>query len=63
MITFDGIDFSCDSCKHLNGATCKAFPIEIPDEIFVGDIDHVEPYPGDNGIQFEPIEEPKPWKV
>ena len=37
---------------------CKAFPKGIPEEIFIlGESDHTEPFKGDNGIQFEPIEE------
>jgi len=32
---------------------CKAFPDGIPDEIAYGDNKHTEPYPGDNGIQYE----------
>ena len=35
---------------------CSIFN-KIPDEIWSGEHDHTEPYDGDNGIQFEPIEE------
>jgi hypothetical protein len=41
-----------DVCKHV----CKAFPDGIPDEIWRGDNDHKKPYPGDHGIQYEPID-------
>jgi len=52
-------------CKHYKGVKrlgeeestevnyCKAFPDGIPDEIAYGDNKHTEPYPGDNGIQYE----------
>ncbi len=32
---------------------CEAFPDGIPHEIWIGENKHTEPYPGDNGIQFE----------
>jgi len=38
--------------------TCKAFPDGIPLGLG-GSIDHTTPYPGDNGIQYEPIEDNK----
>ena len=48
----------CITCKHYLGAiTCEAYPDEIPFEIVSGDHDHTQPYPGDNGIRFEPIKE------
>ena len=46
----------CLECKHfhlLGG--CDAFPDKIPSEIFTGLHDHTEPYPGDQGIRFEPL--------
>ena len=38
---------------------CKAFPkgTWIPKEIWWGDNPHTAPYPGDNGIQYEPSDE------
>ena len=55
----------CMYCKHLDldkwkntlpgeTQTCKAFN-KIPDEIWEGINNHTEPYPGDNGVQFERI--------
>jgi len=52
-----GFAVQCDSCKHLraNGARCAAYPGAegIPPEIFIGEIDHTEPYPGDQGITYK----------
>jgi len=49
---------SCATCKNFlfekGRRICKAFPALIPDKIWLGDNDHKKPFPGDNGIQFEP---------
>ena len=48
----------CYQCKNKKkGLFCEAFSMGIPEEILFGKNDHTEPYEGDNGIQFEPIEE------
>jgi len=52
----------CLSCRHLTPAeggklwACEAFGDEIPGEVLAGRNRHLKPYPGDNGVQFEPIE-------
>ena len=47
----------CNKCKHyIDGITCKAFK-KIPDEILDVKNNHNKPFKGDNGIQFEPIED------
>lgn len=48
----------CFDCRHydIDKGTCTAFPIEIPDEIYIGDNKHTAPLPGqENQIVFEPI--------
>ena len=48
----------CDTCAHKEPgmATCVAFPTGIPDDILAGRHQHREPYPGDHGVQYEPVE-------
>jgi hypothetical protein len=57
----------CTFCRHqtpkgenpegVYGATCSAFPRGIPRAIFFEGADHRKPYPGDQGIRFEPENE------
>lgn len=49
----------CTLCKHLHldgERICTAFPGGIPLEIWRGENDHTEPWPGDHGIRFERVE-------
>jgi len=53
----------CTRCKHFDQNSvfgyrkvCKAFPNGLPAEIWLAENNHTQPYPGDNGIQFEAIE-------
>jgi hypothetical protein len=49
----------CLQCRHFiddeEALICRAFPKGIPKPILLGR-DHTQPYPGDNGIRFEPIQ-------
>jgi hypothetical protein len=54
----------CLTCKHWNaddgeGFTCAAFPDGIPEPIYLTTVVHTEPYEGDNGILYEPVDADK----
>lgn len=61
-------DSQCALCRHFRGVKwlgeeetterliCEAFPEGIPEVILLDERDHREPFPGDRGVRFEPIE-------
>jgi hypothetical protein len=55
------LSIQCIECKHFGKKpiTCLAFPKGIPKKILDGKFNHVKPYKGDHGIQFEPKENSK----
>jgi hypothetical protein len=56
--TFEVLTNSCQTCKYRSPdepGECLAFPDGIPEEILDGLVDHKKPYPGDNGITYEPV--------
>ena len=60
----------CAICTHLvrpgtgHGLTCAAFPDGIPDDLYYNRHEHQQPYPGDNGIRWQPKsrEAAETWK-
>ena len=57
---YQGIVFSriCTDCSNFRGfegfaPVCKAFPLGIPPEIWLGKNSHRTPYPGDHGVLFQ----------
>jgi rubrerythrin len=47
----------CIGCKNYTMmSTCEAFPDKIPYKIISGHFIHTEPYPGDHGIMYDPID-------
>ncbi len=52
----------CLQCRHFDGTyrlgyRCEAYVMGIPDAIVHNGHDHRNPYEGDNGIHFEPLED------
>lgn len=50
-------EITCDAFTHAVFHPKRPLPCAIPDEILDNKVFHDKPYPGDHGIQFEPIEE------
>ena len=52
----DVVSSACATCvhKYMDGPTCKAFPAGIPQPIIDMKNDHLQPYPGDHGLQYTP---------
>ena len=64
MVEGQVLKSQCLYCKHLDTKNswtpvlkCGAYKTKVPLEIIRNEIDHTKPYKGDNGIQFEPIED------
>ena len=50
----DVVFSQCVYCENLRPyKTCLAYQEGIPQEIINNDVDHRQPYKGDNGIQFK----------
>lgn len=52
----------CQTCKHRHfhddtRIACDAFRTQIPTPILIGEFDHRNAYPGDNGVRYEPLDE------
>ena len=56
-----GYSSQCGRCRNYTySGTCKAFPKQIPEEIYTGLFDHTKPYPNaknptDHGIRYDPV--------
>lgn len=51
----------CFTCRHYRPEdeerfACAAYPAGIPMAIALSEVDHHQPYEGDNGIQYEPVD-------
>lgn len=48
---------SCGTCQRKSGfgPSCTAYPGGIPAVILSGEHDHKTPFPGDNGLLYDPF--------
>ena len=57
----------CIDCNRFKlDGTCTAYPLGIPDEIFSGEFDHSEAFPGDDGIRSnyeKDFDDDADWKL
>lgn len=50
------VSSQCIGCARFRSfRQCEAFPEQIPTDIWTGEFDHANPYPGDNGLQQIPL--------
>jgi excisionase family DNA binding protein len=45
--------YNCQYFREAKSGTCEAFPDQIPDQIWSGDVKHNKPFHGDRGIRFK----------
>jgi hypothetical protein len=51
------LSVQCATCREwTQNLQCRAFPDLIPEDIRTGAVDHTDPYPGDGGVRYRPIE-------
>ncbi|RJX18951.1 MAG: hypothetical protein C4575_09240 [Desulforudis sp.] len=43
--------------KNATAITCRAFPLKVPREIVMGEIKHIEAYPGQSGDYVFEVDE------
>ena len=65
-MTVSSINPYCFRCKHFSQGSdekgkskCQAFPDGIPFDMCIEPGHHTKPFPGDNGILFEPRDDLK----
>ena len=60
-IVGDPLELTVSQCtwcanRSPDGTRCKAYPKGIPVELLFNEHDHRTPFPGDNGILYQPVQ-------